>query len=215
MRILHGYPLNYPFYFWVQGRQSRRMRESELVAGVRRAYSKAADDPDGDHPFPMGRAFAESVGYPAELLERLSPLAVEAFAGVSNLSLVADVPPGSRVLDLGCGAGLDTLVAAERTGPTGEVVGVDFSRAMLARARAATAGVEQVRFVEASAHRLPLDQASVDVALVNGLFNLNPHRGAIFAELARVLRPGGVVFVAELILAGEQEAARTTSNWFA
>jgi arsenite methyltransferase len=106
------------------------------------------------------------------------------------------------VLDLGCGAGLDSLIAARRAGLSGKVIGVDFSTAMLDRARKAAkkACIQNASFEQTGAECLPLSPASVDVALVNGIFNLNPERESIFRELARVLRPGGVVYAAELIL---------------
>jgi len=192
---------------------------ADLREAVREAYSSAARQPAGKHPFPVGRAFAESVGYPGELLDSLPPAAVEAFAGVSNVSLIAEIPAGAIVLDLGCGAALDALVAARRTGPRGKVYGCDFSDSMLERARQAAdeAGVGNVEIRRADAERLPLPDASIDVALVNGIFNLNPNRAAVFGELARVMRPSGSVFGAELILAQPlPEAERTcATNWFA
>ena len=191
-------------------------RPQELREGVRQAYSAAAEAPAARHPFPVGRAFAESVGYPSELLDRLPGEAAEAFAGVSNVSLVAGIPAGTTVLDLGCGAGLDSLIAAERTGPEGRVFAVDFSPAMLARVRAATADLDQTEVIEGSGEDLPLDSASIDRALITGLFNLNPAREQLFAELARVVRPGGAVFAAELILREPlDEATRSAATWFA
>jgi SAM-dependent methyltransferase len=175
---------------------------SELRQGVHQAYTRVAEAPDAGHPFAVGRAFAEGLGYPAEWLDRVPASAVEAFTGISNVSVFADLPPSARVLDLGCGAGLDSLIAAWRVGPEGRVIGLDFSQAMLARAQraAAEAGAGNVEFRRDDAERLPLDGAWADAALVNGLFNLNPAREAIFRELARVVRPGGAVFSAELIL---------------
>ena len=186
---------------------------------VREAYSAAARQPETKHAFPIGRSFAESVGYPGDLLDSLPANAVEAFAGVSNVSLFAGIAPKNVVLDLGCGAGLDALIAARRTGPCGKVYAVDFSESMLERARHAgvQAGAENVEFLRTDAEQLPLPDASIDVALVNGIFNLNPNRAAILRELARVVRPGGQVFGAELILAEplppSQQACPT--NWFA
>jgi SAM-dependent methyltransferase len=189
-----------------------------LRDAVRDAYSAAAGQPQAKHAFPVGREFAEGVGYPADLLDTLPPAAVEAFAGVSNVAQFAEIPPGCVVLDLGCGAGLDTLIAARRTGPKGKVYGVDFSAVMLERARraAAEAGAENVELREADAERLLLPDASIDVALANGIFNLNPNRTAIFGELGRVVRPNGRVFAAELILTAPlPDAERTCStNWF-
>ena len=105
-----------------------------LYEGVKKAYSSAAERPTEQHPFPVGRAFAESLDYPKELLESLPSYSVDAFAGVSNVSIYAEIPEGSTVLDLGCGAGLDTLIAARRTGSAGRVIGIDFSGSMLDRA---------------------------------------------------------------------------------
>lgn len=167
----------------------------------------------------MGRGFAESLGYPADLLDHLPAIASEAFAGVSNVSVSAEIPPGATVLDLGCGAGLDALIAARRVGPAGKVIAVDFSRAMLSRARQATveAGVRNLELREADAEWLPIADQEIDVVMVNGIFNLNPSRDAIFRELARVLRRGGRVFAAELILSSPlpPEARASETNGFA
>jgi ubiquinone/menaquinone biosynthesis C-methylase UbiE len=186
---------------------------------VRGAYSAAAEDPQKQHPFPVGRGFAESLGYPGAQLSTLPAVSVEAFAGVSNVSVTADIPLGATVLDLGCGAGLDSLLAAAKTGPLGKVIGVDFSASMLDRARrgASEAGLQNIECRQADAERLPLADASIDVALVNGIFNLNPQRDAIFHELARVVRSGGVVYAAELILRGPVETSQATDevDWFA
>ena len=191
----------------------------QLRSAVHNAYSAAAERPAQKHAFPVGRLLAERLGYPADLLDTLPSVSVEAFAGVSNLTVSAAIPAEAHVLDLGCGAGLDSLILARRVGPTGRVTGIDFSEAMLTRARhaAAEAGVDVVTFYQGDAERLPLDDASVDVALVNGIFNLNPARADIFRELARVLRPDGHVYAAELVL---QEAVNkpdhfTEAEWFA
>lgn len=190
-----------------------------LRQAVCRAYSDAAEHPEGEHPFPVGRAFALSLGYPAEWLEQLPAAAVDAFTGVSNVSVFADIPEGATVLDVGCGAGLDSLIAARRAGPRGRVIGLDFSEAMLRRAEAAAreAGVENVTFRRADAEAMPVSTGSIDVALCNGIFNLNPRREAIFRELARVVPPGGCVFAAELILREPLAAPTKASreNWFA
>lgn len=200
-------------------RIAHKTKGADIRAQVRDAYSAVAREPACRHPFPVGRAFAESVGYPAGLLDSLPGAAVEGFAGVSNVSYFADIPAGATVLDVGCGAGLDSIVAAQRTGPSGKVFGLDFSLCMLDRARRAVgdAGLANVEFRQAEAERLPVADTSIDVALVNGIFNLNPDRGAIFGELARVLRPGGSLFCAELILTEPLSAdeAACPTNWFA
>jgi arsenite methyltransferase len=169
---------------------------------VRRAYSSAAERPQEDHPFPVGRRFAESIGYRGDLLDGLPPVCIDGFSGVSNVSIFAAIPAGAVVLDLGCGAGLDSLIAAHRVGPKGRVIGIDFSEAMLNRARRASAelGTNNVDFLLADGESLPVGESLIDVALANGIFNLNPARQSIFRELARVVREGGAVYAAELIL---------------
>ena len=191
----------------------------QLRDGVRVAYSAAAEDPQGEHPFPVGRSFAESLGYPQDLVASLPSACVDAFAGVSNVAVFADIPLGATVLDLGCGAGLDSLIAAQRVGPEGRVIGIDFSDAMLMRARqaAAQAGIDNAEFRRADAEELPFDDDSFDVALANGIFNLNPAKDAILGELVRVVRPGGAVYVAELVLREPlpPEIQNSEVAWFA
>jgi arsenite methyltransferase len=179
-----------------------------LRASVCDAYSAAALSPAEKHPFPVGAAFAASVGYDVDALPAAS---VEAFAGVSNVSMLAPMAVGMTVLDLGCGAGLDSVIASRRGA---RVIGLDFSAAMLCRARRAVG--DSAAFVQASAECLPFATASIDLVLVNGIFNLNPAREQIFEELARVLKPGGHLAGAELIL-GETLPASLQSgnaNWF-
>ena len=195
------------------------LHKNALRSKVREAYSAAAEKPADRYPFPVGRTFAEKLGYSAALLDSLPALAAESFAGVCNIHEFAVIPEGATVLDLGCGAGLDSLIAARAVGPSGKVIGIDFSEPMLDRARKAAtqAGVENVEFRQADAEDLPLSLSSIDVALVNGIFNLNPSRDLIFGELARVLRRGGNVYGAELILAGPipPNVTPTEADWFA
>ncbi|MBW2066992.1 MAG: methyltransferase domain-containing protein [Deltaproteobacteria bacterium] len=190
-----------------------------LRNGVREAYSRAAEKPQDEHPFPVGRRFAENIGYPKELLDEIPSISSDAFSGVSNVSIVADIPGGSTVLDLGCGAGLDTIIAARKTGDEGRVLGLDFSKAMLSRAVLSIkeAGIDNVEFFQGDAERIPARDESFDVVMVNGIFNLNPARDAIFKELARVVKRGGSVFAAELILkeSSAEKALTCDASWFA
>ena len=193
-----------------------------LREGVRLAYSAAAERPQGEHPFPLGIPFAESLGYSPDLLNGLPAVSIDVFAGVSNVSLFAHIPLGATVLDLGCGGGLDSLIAAQRVGVGGRVIGVDFSQSMLDQADegAKEAGITNSDLYLADAERLPLEDHAVDVALVNGIFNLNPARAEIFRELARVVKIGGSVYAAELILSAplpetEEGIQASESNWFA
>lgn len=192
---------------------------SRVREAVQSAYSAAARQPHVKHPFPVGMDFAVSLGYPPELLASLPTPAVDAFAGVSDVAVFADIPEGARVLDVGCGAGLDSLIAIRRAGARGRLIGVDFSEEMLTRARQAASEVElrNVVFSRADAERLPIRDGAVDVALANGIFNLNPARAVIFRELARVVRAGGAVFTAELILRTPLPAGTRFSeaDWFA
>ena len=196
------------------------MDDSErLRNGVWAAYTAVSRAPSGEHPFQVGRRFAEGLGYPSEVLENIPTVTVEAFTGVSNVSLFSELPLGASVLDLGCGAGLDTLLAGKRVGAEGIVIGIDFSLAMLGRARqgADEAQLSHVRFCQGNAEELPVNSQSIDAAMVNGIFNLNPARDAIFRELARVVKPGGSVYAAELILRDALSAIEKPSldDWFA
>jgi arsenite methyltransferase len=189
---------------------------AELRGAVRGVFDEVAERPSGEHPIPVGRALAEGVGYPPDLLDGLPARAVEAFAGVTFIHGFAEIPHGSRVLDLGCGAGMDALIAAGRGA---HVTGVDFARAMLTRARASArqVGLTNVEFREGSAESIPSPDGCFDIALVNGIFNLNPARDSIFRELFRVLQPGGTVFASELILSGPlpEEERKSSASWFA
>lgn len=195
------------------GSDPARLRDS-----VQLAYSWAASNPGEKHPFPVGEEFALSLGYPHEILDTIPRTAIEAFTGVSNVSVFATLPAGGTVVDLGCGSGADSLIAAQRVGPEGRVVGIDFSEAMLDRANSSLRelGLPNVMFLRSAAERLPLADACVDQALVNGIFNLNPFRDEIFSELARIVKPGGSVFGAELVLSAPlQETSRAgAANWF-
>ncbi len=187
---------------------------------VRDAYSKAARRPKGSHPFPVGRRFAKSVGYPTEVLKTIPKLSVESFSGVSNVSLFSVIPPeGATVLDLGCGAGLDAIVVSRRIGPQGRVVAVDFSSDMVLKARRAVneSSAETIDLIVSGGERLPLETGSVDLAIVNGIFNLNPERTQLFSELARVIKIGGTVWSAEIILKDPLPDAhrRSEAAWFA
>jgi arsenite methyltransferase len=175
----------------------------ELHDAVRDRYSAVADAPTGAHGFPVGRAFAEAVGYPATLLATMPSDAADAFAGVACPVPYAALQPGEAVLDLGCGAGLDSLYAAQQVGPSGRVIGIDFAPAMVARAHTSTTAAGLATIIDSRVSdgtALPLATASIDAVLVNGIFNLNPAKDAVLAEVARVLKPSGRLVAAEIIL---------------
>lgn len=182
---------------------------------VRDAYSAAAEQPEARHPFPAGTGFALSVGYPADLLDSLPAGSHAAFAGVSNVAIGAPIAEGMTVADIGCGAGLDSLISARRGA---RVLAFDFSPAMLSRAAASARELRETRclFAQADAEALPLPDASVQMALINGILNLNGSRAAILREIARILAPGGRLFGAELILqqALPAQIRASRENWF-
>jgi arsenite methyltransferase len=168
-----------------------------LKSEIKKTYASVSAEPGRDFIFPTGRAWAEDLRYPAELAG-VPDAAVESFAGVANPWELGRLAPGERVLDLGSGAGTDSLIAAQMVGEQGDVTGIDMTQQMLVKARAATAemGVSNVEFVESEAEQLPFADASFDVVISNGVIDLIPDKDAVFAELFRVLAPGGRIQIA-------------------
>jgi SAM-dependent methyltransferase len=190
----------------------------KLKSEVRTIYAKVAEDPQGDFHFHRGPQYAARLlGYDAEELGELPEGATASFAGVGNPFLMDPIAAGAAVVDIGSGAGMDCLLAARRTGRGGSVVGIDMTDAMLARARAsaADAGYVQVRFEKADMTALPLPAASVDVVISNGVINLAPDKDAVFNELYRVVRPGGRLQFADIIVGTElsEQARNNIDLW--
>jgi SAM-dependent methyltransferase len=173
-----------------------------LRGEIQRTYTDVSTDQARDFIFPTGRAWAQELGYPEPELSRVPDATVESFAGVANHWLLGHVEPGEAVLDLGCGAGTDLLIAAQMTGPSGRVIGVDMTAAMLARAEASAGEMRlaNVELHEALIERLPLEDASVDVVISNGVIDLVPDKEAVLDEIDRVLRPGGRVQLADVVI---------------
>jgi arsenite methyltransferase len=181
-----------------------------LKQEIRTTYGRVAEEPDGDFHFHRGPEYAASMlGYDRAELDALPDSVTAPFAGVGNPFHAGALPRGARVIDLGSGSGMDCLLAARRVGPQGEVVGFDMTDSMLrkAAAGAAASGAENVRFDKADISDLPLADASVDVAISNGVINLSPEKERVFAELYRVLRPGGRVQFADIVIEAELSAA--------
>jgi len=188
-----------------------------LKSEIRKTYASVAQAPEQDFIFPTGRAWAEDLDYPAELLARVPEGSAESFAGVANPFSLGRLQPGERVLDLGCGAGTDTLVAAQMVGPKGRVVGIDMTPEMLAKARvsASAMGLDNVELVEGEAESLPFPDGSFDVVISNGVIDLIPDKDAVFAEIHRVLAPGGRIQVADVTIQNpvSEEGRRNIDLW--
>jgi arsenite methyltransferase len=187
-----------------------------LKSEIKKTYSSVSEEPGRDFIFPTGRSWAEDLGYPAELAN-VPDSAVESFAGVANPWTMGRLSAGERVLDLGSGAGTDSLVAAQMVGADGRVTGIDMTAPMLAKARAAAAemSVANVEFVEGEAERLPFSDASFDVVISNGVIDLVPDKDAVFAELYRVLVPGGRMQIADVTIQNpvSEEGRRKIDLW--
>ena len=187
-----------------------------LKCEIKKTYACVSEEPGRDFIFPTGRAWAEDLGYPAEVAN-VPETAVESFAGVANPFSLGPLEPGELVLDVGSGAGTDSLVAAQMVGPDGRVTGIDMTEGMLAKARAAAAamGAANVEFVEGEVEALPFADASFDVVISNGVIDLIPDKDAVFAELERVLRPGGRIQIADVTIQNpvSEEGRRKIDLW--
>jgi len=187
-----------------------------LKREIKKTYASVSQEPEKDFIFPTGRAWAEDLDYPEELA-RVPDFVAESFAGVANPFSLGRLEAGERVLDLGSGAGTDSLVAALQVGPSGSVTGVDMTPEMVAKARAGAAelGLANVAFVEAEAEQLPFADASFDVVVSNGVIDLIPDKDAVFAELHRVLVPGGRIQVADVTIQQpvSEEGRRQIDLW--
>jgi arsenite methyltransferase len=190
----------------------------EIKSAVVERYGQVALTPCQKFNFPVGRKFAESVGYEPRILDRLSAGMWESFTGAGNPHEFVDAEPGETLLDLGCGAGLDLYLYAQKIGPNGKLLGLDLSEPMLSKARAnlAAVGVSNVEWLRASADAIPLPDNSVDLVTANGIYNLSPDKDAVMREVARVLKPGGRTIFAEVVLKGElpREVRREINDWF-
>jgi SAM-dependent methyltransferase len=173
-----------------------------IFKAVDEMYTDVATRPGAVFHFPTGRLACLFVGYPAGQLDCLPAEATESFAGVGYPFAANVIGAGDTVLDIGSGSGTDTLIAAMLTGPTGVVYGLDMTRAMREKldCNVAAMKVGHVRVIEGNAERIPLPDASIDVVTSNGVLNLVPDKPAAFAEIARILKPGGRLQIADIAL---------------
>jgi len=190
----------------------------EIKAAVADRYGLVATSPGAKFNFPVGRKFAESVGYPSDVLDGLPAGMWESFTGAGNPQAFVDAQPGETLLDLGCGAGLDLYLSAQKVGPTGNLIGLDLSEPMLSKARVnlASLGISNVTWLQAPADAVPLPDNSVDLVTANGIYNLSPDKDAVMREVSRVLKPGGRTIFAEIVLKSElpQEVRCEINDWF-
>ena len=174
----------------------------QIKAEIKQRFVTLALAPQEERKFPVGPASAKRLGYDPREIDALPLPVTESFAGVGNPLALGELRSGQTVLDLGCGAGLDSILAARRVGPTGKVIGIDFAAEMVAKARqnAAAVAVTNAAFQQGEVDALPVKDGTVDVVISNGVLNLCLDKPAVLAEAFRVLRPGGRIQMADILL---------------
>jgi arsenite methyltransferase len=200
-----------------QVREDQELDVATLRVAIREEYAEVASHPDKGFHFHTGRPLARMLEYTDEWLIGIPEASIESFAGTGNPFSLGELRPGERVVDVGCGAGIDSLIAAKQVGPDGRVIGVDMTPYMLEKARrsAVETGLENVEFEEGYAEALPVEDGWADVVISNGVLNLMPDKAAALEEMSRVLKPGGRLQIGDILVqkAVPESAKRKIDLW--
>jgi arsenite methyltransferase len=191
-----------------------------LRSEIASLYTRVASEPDGEFHFHRGPMYAAAfLGYSATELDALPAECSRSFAGIGNPHLIGPIHAGETVVDIGCGAGMDLLLAACRVGPNGRAIGIDMTPDMRDRARSAAAvlALRHVEVIEGDATSLPVPDASTDVVISNGVLNLVPEKDKAFREIVRILRPGGRLQLADIVVQAplSEDIRRNVDLWTA
>jgi len=190
----------------------------KIEASIRQKYFEVAKTPEGKFQYPTGRKGLEALNYDKTLIDNLPDDVASSYCGVGNPFSLGKINEGSKVLDVGCGAGVDTILAGMMVGPNGSAVGVDMVPEMIARAESnlKITGIVNVSFQNTAAENLPFPDDTFDVVISNGVINLIPDKEAVLAEIHRVLKPGGRLMVADQIAVGsvQKDIKARLANWF-
>jgi len=205
--------------FWSRKPTIGTLTPSQIRQLVSEKYSEVAQEPSRRYPFRVGKAYAQDVGYSSTMMENLPVSMTETFTGVSATVVdEAAIREGEVILELGSGAGLDTSLLTRKVGIKGKVIGIDLASAMVRKARENLhrLGLTNVAISQAMAEALPLKANSIDCVVSNGIFNLSPEKATIFEEIHRVLKPGGRLICAEIVLRRNptDEERQNADDWF-
>jgi SAM-dependent methyltransferase len=190
----------------------------KIEAGIRQKYSEVAKSPEGRFQYPTGRKGLETLNYDKTLIDQLPDAVASSYCGVGNPFSLGKINAGEHVLDMGCGAGVDTILAAIMVGPNGSAVGVDMVPEMIARAESnlKMTGMDTVSFQTTAGENLPFPDDTFDVVISNGVINLIPDKEGALTEILRVLKPGGRLMVADQIAVAsvQKDIQARVASWF-